>query len=800
MKKRKGAVTVFLIIVLFSTTLLGGLFIDASRVLLAKRYIRNVLNTSARSALSYYDIHMAEEYGLFAVDKDMAESQFRRYFKTNLELAQNDGFNILSMEVQDEDITVTALKPLWDDENMLDSMEEYSKYRSLVNTTIGVVEKLKGLFGGGGAAQKTFNAADTGKTALEKLQDDVKELSNSARTLLSTGLNTQANRAKESVSNLLGQGQSVPAKDRGFNEMEGTVSEARETSGRIEESRQTFQKVNEEEAAKLETAAAGSAEYWDEDSQTWKSESGSESRVEEDKGTRSDLPSAADSAKEEKEAVDSLISATERRLAEKKNRINSKIAEAEACNREIATLTATVDTAKAQTNVVQSRLDKLKENKLRDRFSFILGEDPDGKTEELQLKLEQLQGELELLQLQNASAAEIQAKEKEVTEAGEALETYLIESTGEAKTPYDDEIKNAEEALKTAKSAQSTAEKTLKNTTEKRDALIKDIEKLYDEIAAEDSTAKAMTVPSSVSGEDKAKVNADIGEFVTGMIQAFESAKAEFGKRASSVSAAADYTAFSFGLEDLLDDALGTVNMLVLTGKSIVRLVTDPEAAGEAFLMTDYVFSNFTFLTSQTARSSRHFRVGEIEYILNGNLQAGSRGDFQAACITDTVMDIAMLRLTINWVDYMCTTHSPELFSRMLIALGRAAIRTLKDMAQMIFTLDKDTSASCPLAPSFEKVRLTYSDHLRLAMLIKAMDDSERRGLMDRLQLMMADTYTAQDWGDPANFQTRLQGEVTVEVDLVMLTLPMFEKVLPEDNQILQNGKFLVHETVALGY
>ena len=78
MKKTKGAVTVFLIIVLFSTILMGGLFIDATRVLLAKRYVRNSLNSSARSALSYYDVHMASEYGIFGVDQDTAEENFKR--------------------------------------------------------------------------------------------------------------------------------------------------------------------------------------------------------------------------------------------------------------------------------------------------------------------------------------------------------------------------------------------------------------------------------------------------------------------------------------------------------------------------------------------------------------------------------------------------------------------------------------------------------------------------------------------------------------------------------------------------
>ncbi|MCI6567816.1 MAG: hypothetical protein ACI4O6_11065 [Dysosmobacter sp.] len=796
MKRSRGAVTIFLVIVLFTTTLLGGLFIDASRILLAKRYVRNALNSSARSALSYYDTHMSSEYGLFGVDQDKAQAQFKRYFQTNLALSRNDGFDILRMEVQDQDITVTVSGQLWEDGTMLESMEDYSKYRTVVNTSVGVLNKLKGMFGGDSAAQRTFNAADTGKSALERLKSDVTRLSNEARNLISTGISTQAERARNSVSNLLRQGQTVPEDAKGFDGMEQNIRDAKTASQGIDTARDTFDEVNRAEAEKLNGVSAGSGEYWDEASGSWKTETASSTAS---GGQRDDIPSASNSASQEKQNVDSLISGTESRLAAKKQQINQKIAQAEACNQEIARLKAAADAATAQKNLASARVKQLEENKLKDRFNFILGDDPDDTAKELQLKLELLQSELELLRAQNASAQEIQAKEQEVNEAGQALEDYLKDTTGAAKTVYDDEIAAAKESLQLAKDAETAAKKALKDETDKRDKLIDEINALYKEIAAADSSAPSLKVPDSVSGKDKANVNENIGDFVTGMIQAFQSATSEFGKVASSVSGSA-YQEFSFGLDDALEGAWDTIDRLLLTGKSLVTLVTEPERAGESMLLTDYVFSNFSFLTSQTSRDSRHFKVGEIEYILNGSTRGGSAYDSQAACITKTVMDIAMLRLGINWVDYMCTSTCPEIVSRMLIALGEAAVQTIRDMFQLIFTTDGSTSASCALCPSFDKLRLTYSDHLRLAMLIEGMDARARSGMMDRIQLMMSDTYTAQGWGDPQTLQTRIHGEVTVEVDLVMLTLPMFESVLPEDNPILQNGRFLVHETVDMGY
>lgn len=124
MRSRRAAISIFLIIVMFATTLLGGLFIDASRILLARRYVRNVLNSSARSALSYYDADLSSEYGLFAVDQTTAEEAFRHYFQTNLKLSGNEGFDILRMEVKDSDLKVTAADPITDQEELLDAMSE----------------------------------------------------------------------------------------------------------------------------------------------------------------------------------------------------------------------------------------------------------------------------------------------------------------------------------------------------------------------------------------------------------------------------------------------------------------------------------------------------------------------------------------------------------------------------------------------------------------------------------------------------------------------------------------------------
>lgn len=797
-KKAKGAVTVFLIIVLFSVVLLGGLFIDATRILLARRYINNSLDSAARSALSYYDTHLSGEYGLFAVKEDTAEEMFRKYFKTNLALAKNDGFDILKMDVEDDKISVSMSGGILERENLLDSIEDYSKYRVVVNTSYRLVRMFSGLFGAGGKADKTFNAANTAKSAADQLRDDVKELSNSARALISSGVKTQTDNAKSLVSGMLRRGEKPSDSSLGFDEIGGRIDEAAEESGKITNAKQTYDQVNEEQRQELANVPAGSAEYWDEASGEWKTSTAVP--VGDDGQSPDDLPSLGQSAMEEKSAVEGEIAETRARFEEKKQAISEKNRQAMACNDKIAELRKLLDTQKAQTSKWEEQVGTLKENKARDRFSFILGDNVDGEIKALQNAYEAEKGELESLQLQHASAERIREQEEKVIQAGETLEKAIKDSGETPKTPYDDQIKEAERKLKDAKAVSDATEKSLKAEEGKRDKLIKEIETLYDEIAASESSAGELKMPEAVSAKDKEAVSngAEALDFVQQMSSAFQKLGSEMGKRASNTSASGAAGDYDFGLSALLDDVFGLIDRLGRKITGLIGLVSNPEGAGDALLFTDYVFSNFSFLTSQTERNNRHFQIGEVEYILSGG---DGNQDYQFKCIATTVMDIAILRLAINWIDYMAHSAIPEIVTRMVTCLGRAAIRTVKDMANLIFITDPaKKTATCSLCPSISGVQLTYSDHLWIAMAIDACNQSSLNSMRNRMELMMRDTYQVQSWGVLGERMTRLHGEATVEVDLVMLTLPMFEAVLPKDNQILQDGKFLVHGVVDMGY
>lgn len=787
MKKTKGAVTVFLIIVLFSTTLFGGLFIDATRVLLAKRYVRNALDSSARSALSYYDVHMASEYGLFAVEEKTAEENFKKYFKTNMALSQNDGFDILKMNVQDENISVAVSGSLAENEQLLAGMKDYSKYRSVVNTAVGVLEKVKSFFKKGGAADKASSAASKGKDAAKALEGETKELSNSSRDLAASGVSEAADTAFDSVTNWLKNGGTGACPDKGYDEIEQTLAEARETNEKINDSIERYSELNQKAQDEINSAEMEGASDWNESTERWEKVQPAE--VADDGVDRSDVAEPKTEAEKEKARVDALLDQTDSRYQGKKKQIDKLIDEAAQYNKQISALDREIDAINISITAREISADTLKKNKVHETFGFILGDNPDGKTKELQQEYENLKNDLELMEIRGASAEDIAEKKREMEELEETIKKHLEGEGYVSEESYNQKIKETNDAIKEDKNRLKTAKDEKKNLESKRDKAVKNIEKLYKEIAADKSSADSFRVADSISKKDQDAVKGSVGKIINDLLSAIHSMESESVKLASNVHSSGGE---DFHLElDLAGGAMDKIDFFITMIPRIITLVTDEEAREGACLFTDYTFDKCTFLTSQNKRPNRHFGIGEVEYILYGH-------DAQIENVGEAVVDIAMLRLMINWVDYMCRTHSPGIVSRMLVSLGRAAIRTLRDMRELLFTTSSKETASCGLCPSLERVRLTYSDHLRLQMLLKYATDADE--MLNRARKMMECTYEVQDWGEIDKLQTYISGSVTVEVDLVMLTLPMFESVLPKDNPILQNGKFLVHESVCLGY
>lgn len=791
MKKAQGAISIFLVIVLFTTSLMGGLFIDATRILLAKRAIRNTADSAARSALSYYDGDISTGYGLFGVTKEDAEKAFEHYFSTNIKLSQNDGFNILQMQPLEVRTTFSESDVL--SNCMVDGMTDYAKYRALVDTSVGITEKIKGLFSAG---SKAINATAKGQDAMTQLKNDAQKFSTNARNLISTAISSQTARAKTAVENIMcDPNGATDDSSLGFDEMNDSLDRAAQENEQFAESINSYRETTRKASEELNGVEIGSACYYDETSKTWKTEAGGGNEDEEDRGTLDSVNSFENSANEEKKAVDQKIEETRRNLESKKAEIKKKTKESQQLSSEIIALEEVKNTQQVLVNRLQDQLNELKRNKKANRFAFIFGDDSDldlvNQVTEYNTKLD----ELEVLKADGASQEEIGTKEREIEELGSKIDKYVAGMENPPKTKYDDEIDKKKNEKKTAEAALNATKDKIESKKAERDTLIRDVKKLYDQIPADKTAAGELKTPQELDSEHSERAASNLAGFVGDMCKAYEKYTEELTKTDRDNPSKPDGEGSAeFSMKtDLGADVWGMVDDIRIIFDGLCTAITDPEKLGEAYLMTDYAFSKFSFLTSQTGWSSHYFQLGEIEYILDG-------ASSQAKNIESTVMKIFMLRLTINFIYYMVKTHSPEIISRTIIALGRALIQSITDMGEMVFTLDRDKNASCQLCPAFKKVRLTYSDHLKLRYLLDNIGADGRERSLSRMEKMIDMSCEFNGWHKPSTLYTRVDGEVSVKVDLVMLTLPMFEAVLPKENKILQDGCFIVHETVNMGY
>lgn len=834
-RRTKGAISIFLVIVLLANMLFGSFFIEAARILMIRRVVRNAADSAARSALSYYDERLASEYGLFAVERGVAEEAFERYFRSNILLSGNDGFDILRLSLPNDAVKVTLSKPIWEQETMIRSMGEYAKYRAVVNNTIGLLEKLNDLFKGGDTTKKVFNAANTAKTDLQKLKDDVKELSNSARASFHSAVERKSKDAKKDVTKALCEGKDPTPQERGFDDMKSEIDSAERTArDGIEQKRQEYDQSCQRVTKEFDASGGGSVDYYDETTGTWK-QSGEPPEDNDYKLPADYKIDPSEDAEKEKTAVSNEAERARQQLGDKQETINQNIEKVKKCNEEIETHQQNMDNIQKEIDEIKPRveeaqrdvdkkwrtLNELLDEKADDPYNYVFDRSVDD-IEEYWTFQEELWTLREMERTPGASPLDIQIQRGFVESALEALKGACEDAGITMKHAKDDEIERAQaelgaasdklsarQAEKAEKEGEYNAEEQAKREKEaERDRLIQEIENLYDEIPIEQTTATEWDTTYPIPKESADEVESDEASFLDLIMEAFEKVSDELQKTDvpsdNPNGFNKDVLKDAFSFKNMLSDIFGTVDYLQDTMSFLGKLLFDHDGLQEAFLFSNYVMETHTFLTSQTSRGNRYFQAGEVEYIMASGYTS------QAMCIGQTLKNIALLRLLINWVYYMSITQLPPI-SRISVSLARASIRTIKDMREMIFIIDKNVkTASCPLCPKLDWVKVTYSEHLYVAMLIQACDDKnggDRAAMLKRMRTMMKDTYQVQKWNKDKtpdeylnSLQTKINAEVAVETNLILLNLPIFRSMLPKDNQVLNSGKFTVRESVSLSY
>ncbi|MGB7605732.1 MAG: DUF5702 domain-containing protein [Lutisporaceae bacterium] len=164
---RRGAITVYLSIILSSVILLSGILMDIVRIKAAEIQVRRAVNTAAESALAGYHTKLKEDYGLFTLhnnDSSQVEEVVSSYLRKNLSIEPqeksgdeqvydfvksivvNDEYkNVHFTDIYDykiESIQVIPIYNLTENEITRQQIIEYMKYRAPVQFAEDFMKKI----------------------------------------------------------------------------------------------------------------------------------------------------------------------------------------------------------------------------------------------------------------------------------------------------------------------------------------------------------------------------------------------------------------------------------------------------------------------------------------------------------------------------------------------------------------------------------------------------------------------------------------------------------------------------------
>lgn len=141
--RSKGAISVFLIVIIVAIFALGGALIDITRLVSAQSLVTTAQNAALDSCLSYYSKPLQEKYGIFSFRKnEMIDDSFKMHLTASVGSGSSQGlydFEIKSIELSPKlalsDYLVLRRQIL-----------EYSKYRHTITIVEKVVEQFKAIY------------------------------------------------------------------------------------------------------------------------------------------------------------------------------------------------------------------------------------------------------------------------------------------------------------------------------------------------------------------------------------------------------------------------------------------------------------------------------------------------------------------------------------------------------------------------------------------------------------------------------------------------------------------------------
>jgi len=673
--REKGAITVFLSIVFMALIVFVGVVIDLTRITAAERKVQSVLNSSARSVLAAYDGELAGSYGIYGLNagSKSIRDDFYRYLTVNLK-ERHQGIRLMNIEVAYEDADIQGMESLLEEDPFKRQVQEYMKYRTVINTSEALIEQLKNLKldkkvdfarsertvrGKARELRIKINAVNTRLSAVKNklaglsagmLEDLKKELSEalSVSKLICNGnggLLEEYNDSVENSTNKAEEGECVENKSQEFAGIEsesGKLSIALQ-SGILEVSRaQDIIKPLQKELASLKQELSRlKAELSD-----LKDEEGGSS------DERSGLRDEIDEVKDEIDEVSDRIDEVEGRIEEELDKLKSRL------------LQIPMDGYSLKDEAV-----RLSETRLK----------------ELKESIGKLKEDIE--------ASLLRRLKPEWMIGADEFEAGSLAAGGDFKEMKED-----------------------------------------------------MYIDASISEEQAEENNNMVLESLEKLSDAVESA------------------------------ATGTV---------------------EKVNTIEYVMDNFTFLTTRTERG-HYFRKGEVEYIIGGPDEGtgSTLTNSEYYVVAKVFLQVWALRFAIDTIDDFVRSAIVFPPQRLAFALAEGAVDSCMDMLEMM------NGEGVPICPkSFTAIRLKYSDHLRILLLMKPEQEILRktRQLMqvNIKQVVEAGTGVARSDFRLGDYSTVIAASVRAKVNLFFLPVLKLDKLMPGS---FENGEYVIFKKIYVGY
>jgi len=786
-KKCKGAVSIFMIIITFCSFMLGGVFIDGARILVARNKIQLSMDSAVRSTMSYYDEDLVSEYGLYGIDKNIVNDKFKKYFEVNLQRTKYDGVNLFEYTIENPSMTAG--------ESFSNSMgrqiKEYEKYRMPVTTTIAVVDKVKDAFTSlSKGVNKTKGAADAVKTLEDKMSKASKNLGNYGKAIK----NNIATNFKKAV------GSSVSTIVKGAASSATTVALGQTIDGQLKLARDEIDKMKTElkelkekrdayskEESKLEQPSASDVISADDGD-----EAGAKNKGDMVKSKFSDSENKINKEIEDLEKeINSLETAIfgeggiEKRLKAERSNMDTLIGEWRAAEIALSNARTALTTAEGNLAREKERLGITKaEKNVTQQKSKLKGIDSSINQIFMAFESKEVKDDFETYKLtfedenpeKVEQRAQLEEKYKDDKNVIECFDKYKERIQAEKEV---ERLQNEVNRIKRQLSGFETAVTNAKNNVAACEENVRickqNIENKGNQMQNIIEELKNLTYP-----DFKEKV---IDDLTDSSKSAFDEGVETF---LDGTSFDKIFNAFTLEMPELnpedgdVNDDKGLIKMyekLVGEFTNLVNIVTNPDAFVDQAMYIDYIMGKCTYLTSQTARN-HYFEVAEVEYILFGNKT-------QVGNVVATVASIYGMRFGINFINYLITTPG-GFISRLAGALTRALAQSVLDIGDMLIARGTEGEApGCALCPSFKHLKLSYSDHLRLLLLMKFTDSD-----MKSLEKTMNSTLTTHYEGKSTT-ELSASATATADVGINLIMIPAFTDIMPLGDRF-RDGKFFI--------